>query len=180
MHEPVKAVPRQYGLDTASNGAHNGRDTATGRFTTGNAGRPKGAKNKATCLVEAVQNGDASDILVAAVRSAVRGSVPAQKSCLDHLVPLRRERPVALAIPVLATPSAAAEAVTVLVEQVAAGQVTPSEGKKLLDLIVTQRRLGDAGALERRIERLESVIDLLRTDLATILAREDLVTTPLP
>jgi hypothetical protein len=110
----------------------------------------------------------------------VRGSVPAQKLCLDRLVPLRRERPVALAIPVLATPSAAAEAVTVLVEQVAAGQVTPSEGKKLLDLIVTQRRLGDAGALERRIERLESVIDLLRTDLATILARENLVTTPLP
>jgi hypothetical protein len=106
-----------------------------------------GAKNNATRLVEAVQNGDASDILVAAVRSAVRGSVPAQKLCLDRLVPLRRERPVALAISVLATPSAAAEAVTVLVEQVAAGQVTPSEGKKLLDLIVTQRRLGDAGAL---------------------------------
>lgn len=164
--------------NTRRNAGGNAAITRGRPFAKGNPGRPKGAKNKATRLVEAVANGDVSGILLAAVRRAAQGDVRAQKLCLDRLVPLRRERGVALDLPVLATPGAAAHAATVLVEQVAAGQVTPGEGKKVLEMIVTQRRLVEAGELARRIESLEAVIEVLRQDLACVLGREDLVVRP--
>lgn len=181
MSDPATfPVTQQYGPNTAEIGAANGRDSATGRFATGNAGRPKGAKNKATRVIEAVRNGDASDILVAAVRSAVAGNVQAQRLCLERLVPLRRERSVAIAWPALESPAAAAQAATMLIEQVAAGQLTPSEGKRLLELLVTQRRLGEVGELEQRVERLEGAIDGLRQDLAALLECQNLVLNPQP
>ncbi len=68
----------------------NGR-SADGTFTTGNAGRPKGARNRATQAVLALLEGEAEALSRKAVEMALAGHGVALRLCLDGIAPPQRQ-----------------------------------------------------------------------------------------
>ena len=156
-----EATPK-YAENTRDNAGKNAGNTPGRPFAKGNPGRPKGAKNKATLLVEALLSGDAEQITRALARRAALGDIAAIKLCLERLVPRLRERTLDVDLPVIATAEDAARAAGQLVALVGAGQITPGEGKTLAGIIATQRQVIAARDVERRIVALEQAVEYLR------------------
>jgi hypothetical protein len=130
-------------------------DPGTGRFAKGNPGRPRGLRNAGTWMAQQIPQSDADSILQRAVQLAKDGDATALKLCMDRLVPLRRERTVEFEIGHLETARDAVLAASRVTELVAAGELTPSEGRALSIIVENQRRAIETADLERRILLLE-------------------------
>ena len=87
----------------------NGR-AADGTFATGNAGRPKGARNRTTQAVLALLEGEAEALSRKAVEMALAGDSVALRLCLDRLAPPRKDSPVQFPLPRMKSARDAAEA----------------------------------------------------------------------
>src|SRR5687767_6890451 len=149
-------------------------------FATGNAGRPQGARNRATLLAEAVLAGDVEEITRVIVKDALRGHPTALKECLDRFVPRTRERTVSVDLPAVATLDDAADAVGRLTALVGAGELTPREGRALAGIIDAQRRTLESRDQGRRLKALEESVAGLRTMVAEFLRSEIVVPAALP
>ena len=104
------------------------------------AGRPKGARNKSTLAAEALLDGEAEALTRKAVEMALGGDTVALRLCLERLMPPRRDRPVAVPLPQIASPEDATKAAGAVLAAVAEGSVTPSEAVVLTNLIDGQRK----------------------------------------
>src|SRR4029077_11874899 len=71
------------------------------------AGRPMGARHKATVEDEALLDGGAEALTRKAVEMALAGDGTALRLCLDRIIPPRRERPGRFPKPGLQTSAAA-------------------------------------------------------------------------
>src|ERR1700751_5428740 len=76
------------------------RRDAEGRFSKGEsgnpAGRPPGARNKATEAAERLLEGEAEALTRKVVELALEGDSTALRLCFDRIIPPRRGRPVRL------------------------------------------------------------------------------------
>jgi hypothetical protein len=63
------------------------------------AGKPKGARHKATLAAESLLEGEALALSRKAVELALKGDVAALRLCLDRIVPARKDRPVRFMLP---------------------------------------------------------------------------------
>jgi hypothetical protein len=123
------------------------------------AGRPPGARNKATLAAEALLEGDVEGLTRAAIERALDGDVIALRLCLQRLVPVMRSRPVRLDLPAQATAEDVAAAMTAILRAMAAGEVSPSEAATMVSVVEAQRRTVETIDLERRIGRLEVLME---------------------
>ncbi len=124
-------------------------------FQTGNAGRPKGSRNRATLAMEALLEGEAEVIARKAVDLAKEGDTTAIRLCMDRLLPARKDRHVPFALPKLETAADAVKATAALVEAVAVGDLTPSEAAELSKLVEGFTRAADLHDIQARLEKLE-------------------------
>ena len=131
-----------------------GRDTA-GRFGPGNPGKPRGARHKATQAALALLDGEAGALTRKAVEMALEGDTTALRLCLERIAPPRRDAPVQFALPRMKTARDAARAAGAVLEAVAAGELTPTEGAHLMALVETFRRTLETTELEARVVALE-------------------------
>lgn len=131
-----------------------GRDTA-GRFGPGNPGKPRGARHKATQAALALLDGEAGALTRKAVEMALAGDVTALRLCLERIAPPRRDAPVQFTLPRMETARDAARAAGAVLEAVAAGELTPTEGAHLMALVETYRRTLETTELEARVAALE-------------------------
>jgi len=131
-----------------------GRDTA-GRFAPGNPGKPRGARHKATQAALALLNGEAGALTRKAVEMALAGDTTALRLCLERIAPPRRDAPVQFTLPGMETARDAAKAAGAVLEAVAAGELTPTEGAHLMALVETYRRTLETTELEARVAALE-------------------------
>src|SRR5690242_4032397 len=65
-------------------------------FKAGNPGRPRGAKNRTTRVLEELLEGQAEQLLRTAIANAGSGDGACQKMLMDRYYPARRGRPVHL------------------------------------------------------------------------------------
>lgn len=122
---------------------------------TGNPGRPKGARNKATMAIEALLEGEAEKLGRKAIDMALAGDTTALRLCLDRIAPVRRGRPVRLPLPDIVTTSDISAAQAVVVAAMARGEITTDEASdvtRVLDALGTAIERRD---LEARITALE-------------------------
>ena len=80
----------------------NGRNTA-GNFTSGNSGRPKGSRNKATIAIESLLEGQAEALTQTAISKALDGDSIALRLCMDRIAPPMKDKPLFSPYPRCAT-----------------------------------------------------------------------------
>jgi hypothetical protein len=132
----------------------NGR-TTDGRFSTGNAGRPAGARNRTTLAVLELLEGQAEALSGKAVELALAGDTVALRLCLERVAPPRKDTPVQFALPQMKTARDAAQAAGAVLEAVSAGDLTPTEGAQVMTLVDSYRRTLEVTELEARVAALE-------------------------
>src|SRR5688572_5346558 len=102
---------------------NNTRKTRGRPFSPGNSGRPKGAKNKRTILVENIFAEDLEAIARAINAAAKDGDMQAARIIIDRLAPARRGRPVRFQAPIVIDAQGIAAAFGDIVGRMAAGEV---------------------------------------------------------
>lgn len=131
-----------------------------GRFKPGQsgnpAGKPKGARHKATLAAEALLDGEAERLTRKAVEVAMTGDVTALRLCLERIVPPRRDRPVLFKLPPLTTAADAPKALAAVTAAVAAGDLTPTEAGDLSALVERFVKVLEATDFEQRLAALEA------------------------
>ena len=133
----------------------NGRNTA-GKFTTGNSGRPKGSRNKATIAIESLLQGQAEALTQTAVKQALEGDSVALKLCMERIAPAPKDQPVSFNLPKMSNALDASEAAGRVLEAVSEGDLTPIEATRVMGLIDSYRRTLELTDIETRITALET------------------------
>ena len=119
------------------------------------AGRPPGARNKATLAAEALLDGEADALTRKAIEMAKAGDSTAMRLVLDRILAPRKDRPVKFELPPVETASDATKASSALVAAVANGELTPSEAAELGKLIESYVRALESTNFEQRLIKLE-------------------------
>ena len=137
-----------------SSNRKSGRNT-DGTFAAGNPGKPRGTRHKATQAVLALLDGEAEALTRQAVTMALGGDGAALRLCLERIAPPRRDAPVTFELPPMQSASDAAKAAGAVLEAVAMGDLTPTEGAHIMGLVETYRRTLETSELEARVAALE-------------------------
>jgi hypothetical protein len=111
------------------------------------AGRPPGSRNKKTLALEEAFDEHAEEILKEVVGRAKEGEKSAMRLCMERMLAPKRERPVAIDLPVIETPADARKALAVVTAELAEGSLTITEATRLIGLI--QRMLRLVGQIEK-------------------------------
>ena len=133
----------------------NGRNT-DGKFTDGNSGRPKGARNKKTLAVESLLEGQAEALTQTAISKALDGDSVALKLCMDRIAPAPKDNAVQFSLPTMVTASDASQAAGSVLRAVSDGELTPIEATRVMGLIDSFRRTLELTNIEYRLKALES------------------------
>lgn len=128
---------------------------ADGTFAPGNPGKPRGTRHKATRAALALLDGEAETLTRQAVTMALEGDGAALRLCLERIAPPRRDAPVAFDLPRMETARDAAKAAGAVLEAVASGDLTPTEGAHIMALVETYRRTLETTEIDARVAALE-------------------------
>lgn len=123
-------------------------------FAKGNGGRPRGSKNRTTVLAQTLLAGEETELVRKAIELAKAGDVPMLKFLLDRLLP--KDRLIKIDIPRLDFADEAIDGMAAISGAIAKGQITPSEGAALSNMISSYSRAIELWDLSRRIEDLEA------------------------
>jgi hypothetical protein len=131
----------------------------SGQFVKGQSGNPAGrapgSRNQATMLAQQLFDGAAGPLANKAVELALGGNAGVLRLALGCIVPPRRHRPSAFALPPLATAGDAAPVIAAIVSATADGLISPEEAGQLSQIVDTFLRALEAGEIEARLQRLE-------------------------
>lgn len=120
------------------------------------AGKPPGARNKATRAIAAMLDGEAEEITRKAIELAKDGYGPALSLCLTRLCAPPRDRPVPFELPRMETTAHAVTAAAAIVNAVADGALTPHEATELSRLVESFAKTLQIHDHEARLRRLET------------------------
>lgn len=129
-----------------------------GTFGPGNPGKPKGARHKATQAALALLEGEAEALSRKAIEVALQGDTVALRLCLERIAPVRKDAPVQFDLPRMQAAADAAKAAGTVLDAVAAGDLTPTEGAHIMALVETYRRTLETTELEARVVALEGAV----------------------
>jgi len=118
-------------------------------------GKPKGRRNKATMIAEALLDGQAERLIHKAIEMALEGDTVALKICLERILPPRRDRPVRLTLPPIQSAQDTVAAMSRIIDAATTGQIDPHQAQNLAALIEIQRKAVETLDLEQRITTLE-------------------------
>ena len=124
-------------------------------FKPGNPGKPKGARSRVTLAIEALLDGQHEALTKAAIDKALEGDTVALRLCLDRIAPARRDAPISFDLPAVTSALDTVAASSALLAAVAAGEVTPDEGGRVMALLSAHKSIVEAGDHERRLAELE-------------------------
>lgn len=119
------------------------------------AGRPVGARNKATIMAEMLMQGEAEGLARIAIEQAKAGDITALRMCLDRVAPPYKHRTVTFELPALESAADAAKALAVITAGVASGELAPAEAADMFKLVDGFTRMLEVTLFEQRVARLE-------------------------
>jgi len=135
---------------------NNGRNT-DGKFSDGNAGRPKGSRNKATIAIESLLEGQAEALTQTAISKALDGDSIALRLCMGRIAPPMKDKAVVFPLPQMHGAMGASDAAGSVLSAVSDGVLTPIEGTRVMGLIDSYRRTLELTDIEQRLHALETV-----------------------
>jgi hypothetical protein len=125
-------------------------------FQPGNPGRPPGAKNRTTRLVEQLVGDEAERLTRKLIELALAGDVRCLQYCLDRLMPQRSGRPVDLQLPAIENVNDVAPALAAVATAVNDGILTAEDAAHLVCLIERYAKAYETHNLAARLDALES------------------------
>jgi hypothetical protein len=131
---------------------------AGGRFKPGQsgnpAGKPKGARNKATLAAQALLEGEAQGIARKAVEMALAGDGAALRLCLERVVPSLKSVAPPVCVDAGGANSLTGQARALLAAALT-GEVAPDVAASLIGALGTTARVEEVESLRERLEALE-------------------------
>jgi hypothetical protein len=118
-------------------------------------GRPKGSKNKTTKKMKELLEKFSEGILQKCMAMALKGDRMAMKLCMERLFPARRDGYVQMPLPRTNTVPEIAASNGKVVQAIARGQITPTEGESISRILEEQRRMVESADWEARLKALE-------------------------
>jgi hypothetical protein len=107
------------------------------------AGRPSGSFNKKTLAARALLEEHAEEVVQTLRDRAKNGDMAAIRLCMDRLVPTGLNRAVAINLPLVKTPEDAEAALTVVLAELADGNLTINQLSALITAIDRMVRLAE-------------------------------------
>ncbi len=120
------------------------------------AGKPKGLRSRRIQMLQDLVDGQSEALVTSAINRAIAGDGVALRLCVERIFPARKDAPISVEIPTLTDIQSVAAASRSVVEQVAAGDLSPVEGTAMVDLLAKHKTILEASELEARIEALEA------------------------
>jgi Family of unknown function (DUF5681) len=120
------------------------------------AGRPPGARGKASVFAEELFQGAAKDIISTAIEKAKEGDMTAVRLCLDRIAPRSKDRGLAFALPPLENAASAVTALANIAAAVANGDLTPAEAGELSKVSERYVEALAVATIEGRVTSLEN------------------------
>ena len=128
-------------------------------FPKGVSGNPKGcergSRHKATLIAQALLDGEAEGLARKVVDMALGGDVACLRTCIERLIPVRKDAPVKMKLPKIETAGDVVAAMGALLSSVGKGEVTPGEAQAVAGLFEAMRKDLELLEIERRIAALE-------------------------
>ena len=118
-------------------------------------GRPKGSKNKTTKKMKELLEKFSESILQKCMSMALKEDRMALKLCMERLYPARRDGYVQMPPPRTNTVQEIAASNGKVVQAIARGDITPTEGESISRILEEQRRMIESANWEARIKALE-------------------------
>ena len=128
-------------------------------FRPGNSGRPPGARNKTTRLVEQLLDGEAETLTRTLIALALQGNVRCLHDCLERLAPRRNGRPVDFQLPAIKQPQDIVAAMAALTTAVNNGGLTAEEAGHLVHLIEAHVKAIETHDFAVRLDRVEAKLE---------------------
>jgi len=132
-----------------------------GRFKKGQsgnpAGKPKGVRHRTTLAVQALLEGEAEKLTRRAIEMALAGDLTALRLCLERIAPPRRDSTIQIEIPTITNAADSTFAISAVLDAVAKGEITPSEGSEITKLVACYVKALEANEFEARLKALEGV-----------------------
>jgi hypothetical protein len=122
-------------------------------------GRKAGSRNQATRALEQMLDGHAEAITKKCVLMALQGDTTALRLCMERLLPPRKQHPVRFQMSATGTAADVGRAVEKLLQTIARGDLTPSDGQLIAGVLETRRRSIETEELERRMQLLEQRLE---------------------
>lgn len=119
----------------------------------------RGSRNKATLAVQALLDGEAEGISRKAIELAKDGDLQAIKLVLERVLPPRKDALIELELPKVEKAEDVVSAISAIMEAVARGELTPSEGRILTGMVDNLRKGIETTELEAKLSHLESILE---------------------
>lgn len=119
-------------------------------------GRPRGSRNKSTLLKQGALEAHATPLVNKLMLMALNGHMGAMRLCMERLLPRLHSAPVQLRMPKTDTAAGVKEACERVLQGVAKGEITPTEGLQVMTMLDMQHRVIESEELEQRIEAIEN------------------------
>jgi hypothetical protein len=124
-------------------------------FQKGNTGRPKGSPNRATQILAALTDADATEIQKAVIDKAKKGDMVAARIILDRIAPAPRGRPISFPLPKANNAAGVLAAHAAMIDAVAKGTITVDEGTAISQLLSAQLKAIETTEIEARFRAIE-------------------------
>ena len=99
------------------------------------AGKPKGARHRATVAAEALLDGEAEALTRKAIELALEGDTTALRLCLERILSPRRGRPITFTLPQMTNTGDLRAAGLAILKAVSEGGISPDEAVAVASLI---------------------------------------------
>jgi hypothetical protein len=121
-------------------------------------GGPQGSRSKSALLGEALIDGRAEELIETCVKMALGGDPSAMRLMIERLVPARRERAAAIAVPPIAKSHDLIAAAAAITQAATDGSITPNEAAAISTLIGNVAKAIETAELAERLAKLEEQI----------------------
>jgi hypothetical protein len=121
-------------------------------------GRPKGSRNKTTRKMQELLDRYLEPITQKLISMAMKGDPVALRLCVERLSPARRDGYVQIRLAGAQTVGQIIASNERVLQGVARGEITPTEGESICRILEERRRSIDTVELAARIEKLEQSV----------------------
>jgi hypothetical protein len=118
-------------------------------------GRPQGSRTKALVALDALAEGQATEIVSAMIDKAKDGDVQAGRAILERLWPPRKGRLITFDLPEVTDAAGLSESIGAITRQVADGVLTPDEATQIVGLMEAHRKAIETSELASRVSAIE-------------------------